>query len=201
MRNTIYTIVFAALGFCFINTSAQDVSAKLKEAETAYSSNNLDNARFALQEALNEINQEIGKEILGLLPTKMNILAYNEKEDNVTGASGFAGLFVNRTFGKGDTSAKIDIISDSPLIASLNAMLSMPMFMGASNGNDKKIKVNGYKGLLQKSTNENKTVSYTIQIPLNQTLLTLHVSGNFGENDATNMANSLPIEKIAKLAQ
>ena len=50
---------------------AQDVSSRIDEARSAYNSGNLDDARFALQEALNELNRVIGQEILEVLPSEM----------------------------------------------------------------------------------------------------------------------------------
>ena len=82
---------------------AQDAAAKLDEAEKSYSSKDLDNARYALQEALNEINKAIGKDILDILPTKLSDITCNQKDDNVNGAAGFAGLFVNRSYGTSDS--------------------------------------------------------------------------------------------------
>lgn len=199
MKKTIYILISICISLSIAN--AQETSAKLKEAETAYSNHNLDNARMALQDALEGINKEIGNEILKMLPVKLNELSCNQKEDNVTGASGFAGLFVTRSYASGEKNGKIEIMGDSPMIVSLNAILSMPTFMSGSNSNDKKVKVAGYKGLLSKSAGDNNNTSYTLQIPMNQTLVTFTVKGIFTENDILNMANTIPFDKIAKYAQ
>ncbi len=198
MRKLIYTIALAVLAI--ISAQAQEVTAKLNEAESSYSSGDLENSRFALQQALNDINQAIGKDILALLPAKLNDMACNTKDDNVTGAAGVAGLNVNRTYGTEGKTAQIEIMSDSPLLTSLNTLLAMPMIMGNSDPNQKRVKVAGYKGMLQKETSDNKD-SYNLQLPINNTLLTLKVTGYPNENDVINMANSLPIDQIAKLAQ
>ena len=177
----IYTLALVLSCLMASNIKAQDAAAKLNEADAAYSSKNLDNTRYALQQALIEINKAVGKDILDLLPQKITDIDVVPKEDNVSGSSGFAGLFVNRSYGQGVKNAKIEIISDSPMLSGLNAMLSMPMIMGNSNPNEKRMKISGYKAMLQKST-DSTSVSYTLQIPLNQALFTLHTKGIPDEN-------------------
>ncbi len=203
MKNIIYIIIIIAVQSLLTFVKAQDAAAKLDEAEKSYSSKDLDNTRYALQDALNEINKAIGKDILNILPTKLSDITYNQKDDNVNGAAGFAGLFVNRTYGASDgKNAKIEIMGDSPLLTSLNALLAMPTFFGASDPNNKRIKISGYKAMLKKETNsETQVVTYTVQIPLNQTLLTFTVKGIPAENDVIALANSLPIDKIVKIAE
>jgi hypothetical protein len=201
MRKTIYTLALAVICLLASNIKAQDAAAKLSEADASYSSKDLENTRYALQQALIEINKAVGKDILELLPKNITDLAVVPKDDNVSGSAGFAGLFVNRTYGEGEKNVKIEIISDSPMLAGLNAMLSMPMIMGNTNPNEKRMKISGYKAMLQKSSSDETNVSYTLQIPLNQALFTLHVKGIPGENDVINIANGLPLDQIAKLAQ
>ena len=180
---------------------AQDITASLGEAKSAYSSGKLDDARFALEQTLQQIDQEVGKEILKILPTDFAGMNYHENEDNVTGTNlGFAGLFVDRSFSAEGKNANIAIIGDSPLMASVNAILAMPGILTGSNQNQKRIKIDGYKSLLEKESNEDGTESYTIQIPANATLITLDCKG-VTENEAINMANQIPVTEIVKLAQ
>ena len=184
-----------------INSLAQDVQARFDEAKSAYRSGNLENARFALQEALNEINQVVGKEILNILPSEMNDMSFVETSDNVTGTSaGFAGLYVNREYAGENCEASVEIISDSPMLASINAILTMPAFMG-SDENQKRIKVNNYKALLSKDIDDQGIPTYDIQLPSGNLLLTFSCTGIQDEDEAIGMANSLPIDRIVKLTQ
>ncbi|MDP4210595.1 MAG: hypothetical protein Q8928_17435 [Bacteroidota bacterium] len=202
MKKLKYIVPIIIVIFVSTNAKSQDVASKLKEAQSAYSSGSLDNARFALQQALEEINKAIGKEILGILPVKMGDMPYVEKEDNVTGAAmGNSSLYVNRKYGTDDKNVKVEIISDSPLLAGINAMLAMPSFLGTGNANQKRIKIAGYKALMQKNSDDNGKTSYDIQVPFNQSLLTVRCQGISSENDAISMANSIAIDKIVKLAQ
>ena len=178
--------------FCLLFTTVkgQDPTGKLNEAETEYAAKNLDNTRFALQGALAEINKAIGMEMLNLLPKSFGNLIANEKEDNVSNAAGIAGVFVTRKYGSENKTASIEIMGDSPMLTSLNALLSMPAIMSSSDPNQKRIKVGGYKSLLQKDSGDNKEVSYTIQVPMNTTLVTLHYKGFTDENEIIKLANS-----------
>lgn len=201
MKTLKYTLVLFVFCLTIPCIQAQEAIAKLTEAESAYASKNLDNTRFALQQALLEINKAIGKDILDILPKKLTDINYNEKDDNVSGAAGIAGLFVTRSYGTGEKTGNIEIMSDSPMLTSLNAILSMPAIMGSSDPNQKRVKIGGYKSLLNKTTDNEGIISWDLQIPMNQTLVTFRVKGMPNENEVIALANSLPLDQIAKLAK
>jgi len=197
------TMIFVMLVFLMTSfqMQAQNVEAKLNEAASSYRSGDLENARFALQQALQEINQAIGTEILGMLPNEMNGMKKVETSDNVTGMSaGYAGLFVSREYTGENRNASLQILSDSPMVAGINALLSLPTFM-ASDPNQKRIKVAGYKALINKSTDDQGIVSYQMQLPFGSSLLTMDCTGISDEKEVTQMYETLPVEKIVKTAQ
>ena len=185
--------------FCALSSLVygQEVSATLSEAKSAYSSGNLDDARFALEQSLQQIDQAIGKEILDILPSTLSGISYQEADDNVVGTNmGFAGLFVHRNYGDTAKNVNIEIIGDSPLMAGLNAILAMPAIMTGGNDGQKRIKVDGYKSLIQKDADD----EYTIQIPASNTLISIDCDG-FNENEVIAIANNIPVSGIVKLAQ
>jgi hypothetical protein len=180
---------------------AQEFNKDLASARTAYTAGNLEDARFAMQQMLNDIDVLVGKEMIKLLPAKMDALTSNVKEDEVTANTGLAGVLVKRTYGTGAKNAAVDIMSNSPLIGSINAILSIPFVGNSSDGTQKIVKVQGYKGVLQKSTDtETNKENFTLQIPLNSALLTFTVNDG-AEADVLRMANTLPVTQIAKLVQ
>ena len=184
-----------------IKIYSQDIQANLDAARSSYESGDLENARFALQEALNVINLAIGQEILGMLPTSMGGMEKIVDGDNVTGTGlGFAGLFVSRSYTGENKTASIEIVGDSPMMAGINALLALPVFM-SSDPNQKRIKIGNYKALLTKSTDDQDLVSYDIQLPFTNSLLTFECTGVDNENDVVGMANSIPVDKIAKMAE
>jgi len=187
---------------CTSLAHAQEFDKNLATAKTSYASGDLENTRFALEQALHELDVVIGKEILKQIPTKLGTLAYNDKEDNVTGGSGMGGgLFVQRTYGTHPNAAKIDVINNSPLITSINAMLAIPFVGNSADGTQKVVKVQGYKSVLNKNLNEETgKTGYTLQIPMNNTLFTLEMDDT-NENEIQSLANSIPLSKIAQMAQ
>ena len=201
MKNLILSVL--TLSLCTV-LMAQEFDKSLASAKSAYNSGNLEDARFNLENALREVDVAIGKEIMKVLPTTLGTLAYNAKEDNVSGMSAsFAGLYVHRTYGIAENkNANIDIVSDSPIMAGISAILSMPMIMNLGDGNQKVIKVQGYKTLLTKQADENGQVTgYDVQTPFGNAMFTLHYNGNISEAEITKLASSIPLEKIIRITQ
>ena len=180
---------------------AQEFDKNISTARSSYASGNLQDSRFAMEQMLRDLDMAIGKEVLKLLPTKVGTLTVNEKEDNVTGSGG-VGLYVNRHYGLDPKRASIEIINNSPLITSLNAILSMPVIGGMMRDeNQKIIRVQGYKSILNKQANtDTGKTNYELQIPMNNTLLTLKMD-DATESEITSAANAIPLAKIVQIAQ
>jgi hypothetical protein len=179
---------------------AQDFSKDIADAKTAYSSGKLADAHFSLEQAVQEIDMIVGKEVLKLLPEKMNDMAATISNDQVSANVGFVGATVHR--GYGTTGSQVEIISNSPLITSLNAFLNMPFVGGMMrNSTTKVVKIQGYKSRLEKqSDNENGKPNYQLQIPFKSALITITANG-MDENTVMSFANSIPLDKIAALIQ
>jgi hypothetical protein len=191
-----FMILFAAA-----TTFAQDFTTNLASAKTAYSDGKLEDARFAMQQMITDLDIAIGKEVIKMLPVKMEAVASNPKNDNVTANTGLAGAIVHRDYGTQERLISLDIMSNSPLVGSLNAILSIPFVGNSGDGTQKTIKVQGYKGILNKSVNtETNITDYTLQVPLNNTLLTFTVP-NTNEAEVVKMANTIPLADIAKMVQ
>ncbi|MBX2944351.1 MAG: hypothetical protein KF725_00855 [Cyclobacteriaceae bacterium] len=204
MKNIFLSLV--TIGLCItMMAEAQEFDKSLASAKASYNSGNLEDARFNLENALREIDAAIGREILKVLPTTLGGMNSDVKNDQVTGMSGglVGGLYVHRVYGNTETkSATLDIISDSPLMAGINAILAMPMIMNSGDSNQKVVKVQGYKSLLTREYDENNlTTGYQVQTPFGNSMLTLDYNGNISEAEVLKLANSLPLERIIKLAQ
>lgn len=197
MKN-IVTFLFAMI--CSVSY-AQDFAKNMETAKNSYAGGNLEDARFAMQQMINDLDIAIGKEVLNLLPEDLGSMAANKTSDNVTANTGFAGVIVHRDYGASEKLYTIDIMGNSPMIASMNAMLSLPFMGNSGDGSQKVIKVEGYKGILQKTVNEeSNTADYTLQIPVNSALLTLEVPDT-NEGDMIKMANTIPVKAIAQMMQ
>lgn len=194
-----YTFLILILFFT-VAVQAQDFSKDIADAKTAYSAGKLADAHFSLEQAIQEIDMIVGKEVLKLLPEKMNDQNANSKDDQVTANVGFVGATIHRDYGT--TGSQVEIISNSPLIASLNAFLNMPFVGGMMrNSTTKVVKVQGYKSRLEKeSDNENGKPNYQLQIPFKNALVTITANG-MDENSVVSFANTVPLDKIAALIQ
>lgn len=168
----------------------------MNNARSAYQSGKYGDTHFALLQALQEVDIIIGKEVMKLLPAKMDTAAMVAKEDQVTGTTGFVGTTINRVYGK-DRFAEVSIISNSPMIGTLNSFLNSPLLggmMGSGDGGMKMVKIQGYKARLQKDGDE----GYTVEIPLSSSLVTFKAK-SVSDSKVLQMAETLPLDAIAKL--
>jgi len=196
------SIIFLFLGFQTLFLAAQtDFKTEISTAKTAYAANKLEDAHFALQQALSEIDITIGREILKLLPETMGEAAVNTKDDHVTSTSGFIGATVHRSYGS-PGKAELELLSNSPMVSTLNTFLNSPMLGGMMRDeNTKIIKVQGYKARLEKQAGmAEDEFNYMAQLPFGNALLTFTVFKS-NEAEATKLLNSLPLQQIAKLVQ
>lgn len=188
----------------FTATFSQDFDKNMATAKSSYSSGKLEDARFAMEQMLADLDAAIGKEILKMLPNQMGSLKVNTTDDNVTGSSaGFAGgLYVHRTYGANPKVAAIEIVNNSPLMNSIGAILNTPLMGGMmKNENQKVLKIQGYKSLLTKNLDSDTgKTNYELQMPLNNTLVTLKLDDTT-ESEITAFGNTIPLAKIAQFAQ
>ena len=141
MKKFSLILIFLSVGLL---SFAQDFDKNVATAKSTYASGNLQDSRFAMEQALRDLDIAIGKEILKVLPVKLGSLAVVEKEDNVTGSGSYVGLYVNRHYGASPKRGSIEIINNSPMINSLNAILSMPVIGGMMRDeNQKMVKIQG----------------------------------------------------------
>lgn len=199
MKKLSILLIILSAGFV---TLAQEFDKNIATALSTYSSGNLQDSRFAMEQALRDLDMAIGKEILKVLPAKLGALAAIEKEDNVTGTGNYVGLYVQRNYGGTPKTGTIEIINNSPMINSLNAILSMPVIGGMMRDeNQKMVKIQGYKSILNKQVNSDTgKTNYELQIPMNNTLVTLKMDDS-NESEITAAANTIPLAKIVQMAQ
>lgn len=179
----------------------QDFDKNIATARNSYAAGNLEDARFAMQQMLNDLDMAIGREVLKMLPSKMGAMSSNSANDNVTANTGLTGVIIHRDYGSGQKIFNLDLMSNSPLVASINAILSIPFIGNSGDGTQKVIKIDGYKGMLQKTVDEEtKKTDYTLQVPIGSTLLTF-TAPDTNEAEVIKMANTIPLSQITKLVQ
>ena len=194
--------LFIIIQFCFlfIMANSQNFTANVKTAKSSYSAGNLEDAHFALQQMMSELDVIIGKEVIKLLPAKMDVLNFNTAEDNVTGNISFVGATIHRSYGSSDKKAELDIINNSPLIGTLNMFISLPLSGMMNDGKSKIIKVQGYKSRLSKEEGSEGKPEYKLEMPFSNALITFKIT-NSSEAEIISMVNTIPFDKIAKLIQ
>lgn len=190
--------VIAFTGTCV----AQDFTKAMATAKSAYSAGKLEDAHFALQQAMQEIDLVIGKEVLKLLPPKMDVMEINAKDDNVASNVGYVGATIHRVYAKAGRKADISIISNSPLVAMTNTMLNTPLLGGMIHDDkNRTVKVQGYKARLEKQPGSTSDKNdYELQIPLGSALVTFKVD-DCTDTQILEYADTIPLQKIAKLIE
>ncbi len=199
---TILSVIF--LTITLVYSRAQEFDKQIADAKSAYEAGNYEESRYAVQNALHEIDIKIGQEVLAVLPDKINDMAYDPADDQVTGSgTDFVGLYIERQWGTSDAqNLEFSVISDSPLMATVNTFLALPMIMTGSDSNQKKIKVEGYKAMLEKIVDENNAVAgYSLMLPYSNALLQLNYNGSTTEEAFMAMVKQIPVTKITEISQ
>ena len=175
------------------------VTAKISEASSSYTSGNLQDARYLLQQSLTELDVLICKEVMAILPSEIQGLQYNATEDYITGnAMGIIGSSVTRKYGEPEQKQiGFVFMNNSPMLTSITMFLTNPLLVNTADGSQKSIKVEGIKSIIQNNDLE-KNNMYTIQIPLNQSLITLEFD-QFSEAEAIKAAESFNISEIQEI--
>ncbi len=193
-----YSIILSLL---FIGSLHLAQAQKLAEAKASYASGDLENARFVLQEALIELDEIIGKEILALLPEELgDMKAILDEDENVATAAGFTGLYILRKYANADESQTLEltIMNDSPFMAMVSGFMTSPI--GGMVPGRKRIKIDGYKTMVEKVQDADPT-EYNFFLPFDQSLLTMNFKGVNSETDVTNMANKIPVGEIVAISK
>ena len=142
-------IIIVCFFFSALIAAAQgDFKKQMTTAKTSYAKGKLEEAHFALQQAMQELDIIIGKEILKLMPVKLDSLASVPKEDRVAASIGFVGTTIHRSYGR--NKAEVEIISNSPLVNSVSMFLNSSFGGMMRDENTKVVKVQGYKARLEK---------------------------------------------------
>ncbi|MFO7977169.1 MAG: hypothetical protein R6U64_00800, partial [Bacteroidales bacterium] len=98
-----------------------------------------------------------------------------------------------------NTSATLQVMADSPMLAGLNAILALPMI--GSDPDNKRIRLAGYRGLLQKQEDETGMVTWDLQVPFGASLLSINFQGINDEKKIMEMANTIAVDQIADMLQ
>ncbi len=89
-------ICYIALSCIITTLSAQDFKNNISQAQTHYTTGKLQDAHFALQQMMQDLDITIGKEVLKLFPLQLDTLSAINKQQEVFGNSQFTGVTIEK---------------------------------------------------------------------------------------------------------
>lgn len=199
-------LLFAGLGGSAQQrtTGGNDYGKHLASAKNAYQKNDLEDTHYQLMLSLQQLDMKVGEEILKIMPEAIDSLKSVKSRDQVTAMSGtIIGTSIHREY-VATSRMEVDIVSNSPLVASLNAWLKNPILAGATGR--KAMKLDGYKGSYTYETRDESDASGKMsrvsigemQIPVYSSLITIKCR-NIPEDAFVKLMNTVPVSRIAEM--
>lgn len=202
MKNIVLFLLAALIGLS-VNGQGQ-AETFIKEAQDYLAKKEYKQAQLSLQDAINDINMMLAKQVSESLPAEINGLKAEGEGEVSAGGLGMVGggmqiikRYRNET--KTENDAEVQILANSPLLSTMNMYLTNPGMLGPGY---KSVRVGTNRAILksemQDSNNDAavKIRSTEIQIPLGQTLITIRTNAFATEQDELAFANKLGLENI-----
>jgi hypothetical protein len=183
-------------------TAQTEIEKSITEAQGYLKTKNYKDAQIALQQAISQIYEMLGKDLLASLPVDLNDMKATIDEDvNNTAGMGMmgGGFTVSRNYyqtANTETSLKVNVVANSPMISSISMMINNPMLLGSNPDAGKSIKVGTRRSLFKPNAKEK---SYELTVPLVNSLVTFNGSNIKDEATFLALVNKLDVEKIAKV--
>jgi hypothetical protein len=157
---TIRGMVFLAgiaCGFGAVSTvRADDVTDQIDEALKAYAKKDLTTATAALEAASNLIRQMRAEAWTAVLPEALSGWKASDPENSILGQAMFGGgTSVSRKYSRGDDTVDVSLVTDSPMLQGLGALLGAGLLTGTDN---KLVIIDGRKVTYTKSDNSYQTM-------------------------------------------
>jgi len=180
----------------------------IKEAQQYLAEKNYQQAQLSLQDAINDINNIIAMQIGEALPVEINGLKADEAASVNSGAMGMigGGMSISKNYtnsAKKENQAEVQILANSPMLASINMFMSNPAMLGEGY---KSVRVGTRRAILKSEIDDyyndgasKKIRSSELQIPLSQTLITINLKGFATEQEELAFATKLDIDKLSAL--
>ncbi len=207
MKTNILILLLSVM--CFRAMSQDQAATYIKEAQDYLVKKDYKQAQLSLQDAINDLNNVIGKQIAESMPAEINGLRAEAGDDNSSvnmGAMGVmgGGMAISKKYKhptKKENEADISIIANSPMMSMMNMYMSNPSMMGQGY---KSVRVGTHRAIMKTENqdwsddngNSKQIRSSELQIPLTQTLITITLKGFATEADELAFANKLDIEKL-----
>lgn len=175
--------------------AADQVPAQIDAARAAYQKNDLARTAKALEAALGEIHDRLGKALAETMPPAVAGWQADPPEIQGLGQVG-GGLAVTRAYAKGEASLNASLFLDSPAVEAAAALLANPAAT-AAQPNMKRIKVGAEDALLRYDS-ANKSGEVTMVLG-NRILLAIEGDNIAAADTLTEAAKGWNVAKIRAL--
>lgn len=206
MKSILVSIIFTLVA---VGMKAQSQAETfIKEAQQYLAAKDYQQAQLSLQDAINDINNIIAGQIGASLPAEINGLVADDDASVNSGAMGMmgGGLSIAKNYthpAKKENQAEVQILANSPMLASINMFMSNPAMLGDGY---KSVRVGTRRAILKTEMDDyyddntsKKIRSSELQIPLSQTLITINLKGFATEQEELAFATKLDIDKLSAL--
>jgi len=205
------TIICLFLFPAYAGFSQTQVAALIKEAQGFLTQKNYKQAQMSLQDAVNEINIILAKQLAEALPKEIGALKSVDGEETVNagGAMGMmgVGMQITKTYRNAtlkENEAEVMIMANSPMLNSFNMFLTNPTMLGQGQ---KSVRIGTRRAIIKTEPETfyddkggNKQIQVNeIQVSLGQTLVTFKLKGFASEQDAIAFATKFDLDKIKML--
>lgn len=175
--------------------SADDVVDTLKEAIKSYESGAYSDAVDDLNYAMQIIQQKKGQGLEAYLPQPLPGWDAKKARSQTAGSAMFGGgISSSREYTKGASRVRIEIITDSPLMESMMAIFSNPMFAAADGG--KLQRINREKAIVKY---DEETQKGEINIVVAKRFLVKIEGTKVSADDLEAYAKAIDFRKLKKL--
>lgn len=181
----------------------------IKEAQGYLAQKDYKQAQLSLQDAINDINQLVAGQIAAAMPAEINGLKATEDGDVNTAGLGMlgGGFQISKAYqhpSKKENNADVQILGNSPMVASINMFMGNPSMMGEGY---KSVRVGTYRSIFKSEMedyyddngNSKKIRSSEFQIPMGQNLITIKTNGFATEQEEVAFATKLDLDKLKTL--
>jgi len=171
-----------------------DVNAQIDDASKSFANEDFSASKFAIKQALQGIELEMGKEVLKSLPENVDGLPAQNDEDRVTSSgAGFVGLYIERRYEKGNKELDVVVANNSAWISAVNMYLHNTGYSTSQDEQYKQIQFQDNEGVVEFS----ESSGYKLSVPFGQTSILVIQGINYeNENSFMNACNEIKIDDI-----
>ena len=198
MRKFTVSLVLITCFFVAAPAFADEILEQLEAAVELYKKGDITGALEELDFAVAQLRQKKGENMGALFPEPLDGWTAEEFQSGAAGGVAFGGgITASRRYTKdGGGEAEIEVMSDSPMVQTMGALLSNPAIAGADK-NTKLIRVNRQKALLKTESKDRAEITFLVD---GKVLVQVKVNGlDDAEEAAKAYAEKIDLKKLKDL--